>query len=86
MNIEEVDLPTAIRMTGDALGYLHFVDSNRQSPGQGHIDLISVLNTLSEIGYRGVVSAEIIPLPDDASAVQRTANYLEAIGVKLEKK
>ncbi|EKD88869.1 MAG: sugar phosphate isomerase/epimerase [uncultured bacterium] len=86
MNIEEVDLPTAIRMTGDALGYLHFVDSNRQSPGQGHIDLISVLNTLSEIGYRGVVSAEILPLPDDASAVQRTANYLEAIGVKLEKK
>ncbi len=84
MNIEEVDLPTAIRMTGKALGYLHFVDSNRQSPGQGHIDLLSVLKTLSEIGYQGVVSAEILPLPDDESAVQRTANYLDAIGVKMD--
>jgi sugar phosphate isomerase/epimerase len=83
MNIEEVDLSTAIRMTGKALGYVHFVDSNRQSPGQGHIDLASVLKTLSEIGYQGVVSAEILPLPDDASAVQRTANYLESIGVKM---
>ncbi len=83
MNIEEVDLPTAIHMTGKSLGYIHFVDSNRLSPGQGHINLVSVLKALEEIDYQGVISAEILPLPDDHSAVQRTANYLESLGVKM---
>lgn len=83
MNIEEVDLLATLRMNASRLGYVHLVDSNRQSPGQGHIDLSAVLRTLFEIGYRGVISAEILPLPDNASAVQRTANYLDAIGVKI---
>jgi 5-keto-L-gluconate epimerase len=85
MNIEEVDIPTSLRLTGERLGYIHLVDSNRLSPGQGHICLDNVLKTLDEIGYRGVVSAEILPLPDDASAVQRTANFLASIGARLGK-
>lgn len=83
MNIEEVDIPTAIRMTGDRLGYLHIVDSNRHAPGQGHVDIQAVLSALAGSGYQGIVSAEILPLPDDASAVLRTANYLESIGVQM---
>ena len=83
MNIEEVDIPTAIRMTGDRLGYLHIVDSNRQAPGQGHVDVKAVLSALAASGYQGFVSAEILPLPDDDSAVLRTANYLESIGVQM---
>jgi len=83
MNIEEVDIPTAIRMTGDRLEYLHIVDSNRQAPGQGHVDVKAVLSALAASGYQGFVSAEILPLPDDDSAVLRTANYLESIGVQM---
>jgi RpiB/LacA/LacB family sugar-phosphate isomerase len=83
MNIEEVDIPTTIRMTGDRLGYLHIVDSNRQAPGQGHVDIKAILSALAGSGYQGFISAEILPLPDDASAVLRTANYLESLGVKM---
>jgi len=82
MNIEEVDMPTAIKMAGDRLGYVHLVDSNRQAPGQGHIDFGPVFSMLAEKRYNGVLSAEILPLPDDESAVRRTANYLEALGLK----
>ncbi len=81
MNIEEVDLHATLRMVGEHLGYLHIADSNRQAPGQGHINLKSVLRTLFDIGYRGVISAEILPLPDDTSAVQQTADFLKACGV-----
>jgi RpiB/LacA/LacB family sugar-phosphate isomerase len=84
MNIEEVDFHTAFRLTGEKLGYVHFVDSNRQAPGQGHTNLAAILKTLHDIGYRGVVSAEILPLIDDKNAVQRTANYLNSIGVNLK--
>ncbi len=86
MNIEEVDIPTTLRMTGDRLGYLHIVDSNRQAPGQGHVDFKTILSALAGSGYQGFVSAEILPLPDDASAVLRTANFLESIGVQLPNK
>ena len=83
MNIEEVDVHTTLRMTSEHLGYLHLADSNRQAPGQGHSDLKSVLQTLFEIGYRGVVSAEILPVPDDSSAVRQTANFLRGLGVQI---
>jgi 5-keto-L-gluconate epimerase len=82
MNIEEADIDASLRLTGEHLGYIHLVDSNRQAPGQGHINLSSVLKTLFDIGYRGVISAEILPLPDDASAIHRTADFLNSIGVK----
>lgn len=83
MNIEEVDIVKTLKMTASRLGYIHLVDSNRCAPGQGHIDLRSVLQTLCAVGYQGVVSAEILPYPDDAGAVHQTANYLSALGVKM---
>lgn len=81
MNIEEVDIPTTLRMVGDRLGYLHIADSNRLAPGQGHFDFASVFSTLAEIGYRGPISAEILPVPDDPSAVLRMANFLANFGL-----
>jgi len=83
MNIEEVDLPMTVRSTGQRLGYFHIVDSNRQSPGQGHIEFEKIIKTLMQIGYAGPISAEILPLPDDESAVVRTGNFLEMLGEKF---
>ena len=84
MNMEEVDFSSTLRMTSKRLGYIHLVDSNRQAPGQGHLNLELVLRTLFETGYQGVISCEILPLPDDASAVEITAKYLKALGVKMK--
>lgn len=85
MNIEEVNIFTTLKMTAGRLGYFHLADSNRHAPGQGHLDLHGILSTLCAIGYKGVVSAEILPYPDDASAVLQTANYLSTFGVKLNR-
>ena len=83
MNIEEADLHETIRTVGEHLGYVHLADSNRLAPGQGHTDLRSIMHTLFEIGYRGVISAEILPLPNDAGAIQQTAKFLKACGVVM---
>lgn len=79
MNIEEVDPCSTIRTAGARLGYLHFADSNRLAPGQGHIDFPTLLQTLAEIGYGGFISAEILPFPDDATALAQTADYLRSL-------
>ena len=79
MNIEEVDLCATIRKVGGRLGYMHFADNNRLAPGQGHIDFPAILRALAEIGYSGFISAEILPSPDDATAITQTGQYLHAL-------
>ena len=53
MNIEEADLPAAIRAGKGAIGHVHFVDSNRQAAGLGHTDFAPIAAALVEIGYDG---------------------------------
>lgn len=68
MNIEESDLPDAIRSCAQDIQYVHLADSNRHYPGQGHLDMVGVLAALREIGYNGVLSAECLPLPSKTEA------------------
>ncbi len=72
MNIEETDLPTAIRAGKCRIGYVHFVDSNRRPAGFGHIDYPTVAAALSEIGYEGYLSAEALAYPDSKAAAEQT--------------
>ena len=72
MNIEEADLAGAIHAAGPAIGHVHFADSNRQAIGRGHTTLSPVLSALRATGYRGYLSAEILPLPDPLSAARQT--------------
>jgi sugar phosphate isomerase/epimerase len=78
MNIEERQLPAAIRRAGDRLGYVHLADSNRQAPGQGHIDFAGVFEALEDVAYAGPLVAEILPLPDDLTAARRAAVFLKS--------
>lgn len=81
MNIEEADLSRSIRMCAPEIRYVHLADSNRCYPGAGHSDLRGVINTLKQIGYRGTISAEILPWPtgDEAAArwLASTRNLLK---------
>jgi RpiB/LacA/LacB family sugar-phosphate isomerase len=79
MNIEEPGIDAALQTAGDRLGYVHVADSNRYAPGQGHIDFLSVLHTLAEIGYEGPVTAEILPVPDDMTAMQQAGSFLTSL-------
>jgi len=79
MNIEESDIPAAIRAAGKHIGHVHFADSNRQAMGFGHTDAGSVIAALREIGYSGYLSAEILPLPDPETAARQTIASLRTL-------
>ena len=72
MNIEEVNLPAAIRAAGPFLGHVHFADSNRRAAGMGHTDFAPIVAALRDIGYADYLSAEVLPLPDSMSAAKQT--------------
>lgn len=74
MSIEEVDVAAALRQAGPAVGHVHLADSNRRAAGFGHTDFRPIAEALRVIGYKGYLSAEVLPLPDsDAAAVQTIA-------------
>jgi sugar phosphate isomerase/epimerase len=72
MNIEEADLPDAIRKAGTAIGHVHFADSNRQAIGFGHLTVRPLIDALDSIGYSGYLSAEVFALPDSLKAANQT--------------
>lgn len=59
MNIEEVNPAETIRKYGYTLANLHLADSNRQAPGDGHFDFVSVAKALGEVGFQGYCSFEV---------------------------
>ena len=79
MNIEERDLPAAIREAGRHIGHVHFADSNRQAMGFGHTDAIGVVAALRDIRYSGYLSAEILPLPDPETAARQTISSIRSL-------
>lgn len=79
MNIEESDTLAALRDCGDRLGYVHFADNTRHAPGTGQLDFTLILRTLKSIPYTGPMVAEILPIPDDLTAIQNTAEFWEKV-------
>lgn len=72
MNIEEVDVAGALRLAGNWVGHVHFVDSNRRPAGCGHLDYRPIVRALRDIGYAGYASAEALPWPDSIGAAAQT--------------
>ena len=72
MNIEEADLPAALRSGAGRIGHVHFVDSNRRPAGCGHTDFGPIAAALRDIGYDGYVSAEALPYPNPVEAASLT--------------
>jgi sugar phosphate isomerase/epimerase len=79
MNIEEVDLPLALRQAGDRLWHVHTADSNRWAPGQGHLDFATLIDTLTDLEYDGYLSCEILPRPTPEEAVRLGAEGLKRL-------
>jgi len=74
MNIEEANLPDAIRAAGRHIGHVHFADSNRRAAGLGHTDFAPIVSALKDVGYSGYLSAEVLPLPDADTAARQTVD------------
>ena len=75
MNIDEADFAESIARGGSLIGLIHFADSNRLAPGHGHIDFDKIIEALNETGYSGCICAEILPKPDDKTAMEQSAGF-----------
>ena len=58
MNIEEDNIPDAIRRAGDLLAHVHVGEGNRKLPGMGSLDWKAIGKALNDIGYDGMVVME----------------------------
>jgi len=79
MNIEESSIEGGLRDAAAFLGHVHFVDSNRQAAGRGHMDLGRAGAVLKELGYAGFASAEAFPVPDSWTAAEQTIRTFRAV-------
>lgn len=52
-NIEEKDIPTALRLAGPHLFHVHTCENDRGAPGSGHIPWPAVLAELQALSYSG---------------------------------
>lgn len=79
MNIEEPIIEDSLRLCNERIFHFHVADSNRWSPGSGHLDFHSILRTLIDTGYSGFISGEFLPLPDVHTAGEKNLAYLQPI-------
>ncbi len=77
MNIEETDPIKAVKDCGNLLGHMHFADSNRHYPGDGHLDIDSVLRALEDMNYKGFMCIECLPIPEHIIAAKRAKEYFD---------
>ena len=73
MNIEDAQIGESLARHADLVKYIHFADSNRLAPGQGHLDFEDVLGGLRRGGFDGWASIEILPRPDPDTAARQAA-------------
>lgn len=76
MNIEDRTIGPELAKHIEFVQYIHFADSNRLAPGQGHLDFQKILNHLYHARYDGWVSVEILPKPDPDTAARQSAEFL----------
>lgn len=76
MNIEDAAIGDTLARHGKLVKYIHFADSNRHAPGQGHLDFDDVFDGLARGGFDGWASIEILPVPDPDTAARQAAEFV----------
>jgi sugar phosphate isomerase/epimerase len=79
MHMEEKSMLQSLIKHIDLFHYIHFSDSNRQAPGFGNINFQNVVNTLKQQNFNGIISFEILPVPDDMAAAKQAINHLKSL-------
>ena len=78
-NIEDPDTLQAIRDYGKYFFHVHFADSNRQIPGEGHIPFREIVKTLKDINYEGYISLEVLNRPHAAHVIEYAGKAIKSI-------
>ena len=80
MNIEEPDIPGAIRQAGDFLLHVHLADNTRTEPGSGHTDFAAGLGALRDIGFSNFMAFECgLSGHDPLACLGKSVTYLKSI-------
>lgn len=77
MNIEDKTIGGELAKYIDYVEYIHFADSNRLAPGQGHTDFQNIFNNLMQVNFDGWLSIEILPKPNTDTAAKQAVEYLK---------
>ena len=75
VNIEERSVVEGLRDAGEYLGHIHFGDNIRWYPGSGAFDFDGFCQGIKDVGYDGVLSVEVFPLPDGRTAAQKSIEF-----------
>jgi sugar phosphate isomerase/epimerase len=81
MNIEEVSISKAIIEAKNYISHVHFADSNRCAPGDGHLNFREIVSSLVRINYNGFVAMEMLPKPDSLTVANRAISYLKELNM-----
>lgn len=76
LNIEEDDMLAAIRSAGSRLFDFHIADNNRMPPGMGALNWPEIIGTLTDMGYDGALTAEVVA-PVDRTPVSHWPSQVE---------
>ncbi|MDR1520768.1 MAG: sugar phosphate isomerase/epimerase [Planctomycetota bacterium] len=79
MLMEDNDIAAAVEYCASKLAYVHFADSARLFPGGGNVDFKTFMKALRKAGYRGYVTTECVPLPDEYACAKNGLDYLRAL-------
>lgn len=76
-NIEDVDMAETIGRLKGHISNVHIADSNRQLPGEGHIDFEKVRQALEASGYEGYVALEVLNRPNPQHIVEHAGKSIQ---------
>lgn len=64
----------------NAVGHVHFNDSNRRGPGEGNLAFAPIVHALREFGYRGAIGIEpFVYEPDGMACAARAIGYVRGL-------
>ena len=76
MNIEEFDIPGALRSAAPFLDHVHLADSQRAHPGTGHIAFEPAMAALEQVGFDGYLAMECGIWGDVPTALHQVAKIV----------
>jgi len=79
MEMDDADIPAAIRRSLGKLVLFHVSDVGRTLPDDRHFDFREAAAVLKEANYRGWTSIEVKPLPTSEEACRRGLAYLKEV-------
>ncbi len=84
-NIEDLGQKKTIEKYGKQIVHVHFADSNRRLPGEGHIDFNEVVKAFGSIGYDDWISLEMLSIPSAEYVRKNMKLRMDAIFNKINK-